>query len=33
MNAVDRIEQDVFVHLIALYEVHVDHAAEIWSAQ
>ena len=33
MNAFDRIEQDFFVHLIALYAVHVDHAVEIWSAQ
>tara|TARA_B100000242_G_scaffold270427_1_gene221918 strand:+ start:97 stop:198 length:102 start_codon:yes stop_codon:yes gene_type:complete len=33
MNAFDRIEQDVFVHLFVLYEVHVDYAAEIWSAQ
>ena len=33
MNAFDRIEQDVFVHLFVLYEVHVDYPAEIWSAQ
>ena len=33
MNAFDRIEQDVFVQLFVIYELHVDYAAEIWSAQ